>query len=183
MGPTLRPHPPGLVHVSRLAVAPGAAMITGCGCLFKCLFSLGLCLGMGLPGHWPLLCLVFSEPPVIFSLEGVLTYIPTNSVGGLPFPHTLWRLYCCRVFSVAALVNVRCCLAAHCICLSLRTSDAEHRPECSMASLRLLQRNVRLLFGQPVTGLFVFLTLSCASGLCALRRSSLCVSLQDFFPF
>ena len=41
-------HPSVLVHVSCLVIAPSASMIIGRGYLFKLLFSLDLCLGMGL---------------------------------------------------------------------------------------------------------------------------------------
>ena len=43
----------------------------------------------------------------MFCLVGVLTYIPPNSVGGVPFLHTLCRLDCCRIFDVVILINVR----------------------------------------------------------------------------
>ena len=47
-------HPSVLACVSCLVIAPSAAMIIGCGRLFKFLFSLDLCLGMGLrvTGHF-----------------------------------------------------------------------------------------------------------------------------------
>ena len=77
----------------------------------------------------------FLRISIMLSVMGVLTYIPPSSVGGFPFPHTLCRLYCCRGFGVAILINVRWYPIVHLICLSLRTSDAEPRFMCLMAIL------------------------------------------------
>ena len=103
----------------------------------------------------------------MLSVMGVLTYIPPSSVGGFPFPHTLCRLYCCRVFGVAILINVRWYPIVHLICLSLRTSDAEPRFMCLMAILMTsLEKCAFILW--PIfywVVCFFFFILSCTSGL------------------
>ena len=106
----------------------------------------------------------------MLSLVGVLTYIPPNSVGGFPFPHTLCRLYCCRVFDVAIQINVRWYPIVHLICLSLRTSNAEPHFMCLMAILmNSLEKCAFILW--PIFYwvvcffFFFFLILSCTSGL------------------
>ena len=41
----------------------------------------------------------------MFCLVGILIYIPTNSVGGLPSHHTLFRIYTCRFFEMVILID------------------------------------------------------------------------------
>ena len=129
-------HSPVLVYLSCfhvLVIVPSTAIIVGYKCLFKFWFSLDLCPGYGIAGLLGTSMFSFLRTSIIFSLVDVLTDIPTNSVGGFPFLYTLCRLYCCRVFRVAILINVKWYLIVHLICLSLRTSDAEHRFMCFMA--------------------------------------------------
>ena len=99
----------------------------------------------------------FSKTSIMFCLVGVLTYIPPSSVGGFPFPHTLCRLYCCRVFGVAILINVRWYPIVHLICLSLRTSDTEHRFMCFMAiSMTSLGKCAFRYLDNFLLGVFLF---------------------------
>ena len=54
--------------------------------LFELLFSLVVYPGVGLLGHMTVLFLAF----LLFFIVAVPIYIPTNSVGGVPFsPHLL----------------------------------------------------------------------------------------------
>ena len=48
----------------------------------------------GTAGHMVVLCLVFKETSVLFSIVAVLIYIPTNSVRGFPSLHSLSKIYC-----------------------------------------------------------------------------------------
>ena len=59
--------------------------------LFKLEFSsfLDICPGVGLLDHMVTLFLVFKEPPYCCPI-----YIPTNSIGGFLFLHTLYSIYC-----------------------------------------------------------------------------------------
>ena len=49
---------------------------------------------VGLLGHMAVLFPVFKEISTLFSIAAVLVYIPTNSVRGFPFLHTLSSIYC-----------------------------------------------------------------------------------------
>ena len=57
--------------------------------LFELWFSPDICPGMGLLDHIVVLFLVFKGTSILFSITVVPIYIPTNSVGGFPFLHTL----------------------------------------------------------------------------------------------
>ena len=50
------------------------------------------CLGVGLQGHMVVPVLVFYGTSILFTTVAVSNYIPTNSVRGLPFLHTLSSL-------------------------------------------------------------------------------------------
>ena len=61
-------------------------------CLFQIWFPWCVCPGVGLLGHMALLFPVFLRISTLFSIVAVLVCIPTNSVRGFPFLHTLSRL-------------------------------------------------------------------------------------------
>ena len=67
-------------------------------CLFQFWFPQGLCLGVGLLGHTAVLFAVFKGISTLFSIVAVLVCIPTNSVRGFPFLHTLSSVYCLQTF-------------------------------------------------------------------------------------
>ena len=60
-----------------------------CMYIFELWFSLGLCPGVGLQDRMLTLLLVFKGTSMLFSIVTAPIYIPTNSVGGFPFLHTL----------------------------------------------------------------------------------------------
>ena len=58
-----------------------------CMYLFELWCSLDICPGEGLLDH--MATFFFKETSTVFSIMVVPNYIPTNSIGGLPFLHTL----------------------------------------------------------------------------------------------
>ena len=66
--------------------------------LFELWFSLGICPGVGLLGHVVVLFLVSKGTCMLFSVVAVPIYIPTDSVGGFPFLHTLSSIYYLFIF-------------------------------------------------------------------------------------
>ena len=77
----------GCFHV--LAIINSAAMNIGYTCLFPFWFPRCVCPAVGLLGHKAVLFPVFSGISTLVSLVAVLVCIPTNSVRGFPFLHTL----------------------------------------------------------------------------------------------
>ena len=82
----------GCFHV--LAIINCATMKLGCTCLFQIWFPQCVCPAVGLLGHMAVLIPVFKEISTLFSIMAVLVCIPTNSVRGFPFLHTLSNIYC-----------------------------------------------------------------------------------------
>ena len=77
-----------------LVIVKSAAVNTGvCMSIQIMLFS-GICLKMGLLDHIVAIFLVFQGPSILFSILCVSIYLPTNSVGGFSFLHTLSSIYC-----------------------------------------------------------------------------------------
>ena len=83
-----------------LAIVRSATMNTGVHVSLQTFFffSLGICPGVGLQGHR--VALFFSFPRNFHNVlhNGVPIYIPTNSVGGFPFLHTLSLSIACGFF-------------------------------------------------------------------------------------
>ena len=64
--------------------------------LFELLFSPDICPGVGLLDHVVVLYVVFWATSILFSIVVIPVYIPTSSVRGFPFLHTLQHsnIYC-----------------------------------------------------------------------------------------
>ena len=69
-------------------------------CLFQCWFPRCVCPAVGLLGHKAVLYPVFEGISTLFSIVAVLVCIPTNSVRGFPFLHTLASIYCLQTFGL-----------------------------------------------------------------------------------
>ena len=65
--------------------------------LFELWFSLDICPGVGLLGHMVTLFSVFKGTSELVSIVAAPIYLPTNSVGGFFFCHTLCSIHC-RLF-------------------------------------------------------------------------------------
>ena len=62
-------------------------------CLLELWFSPSICPGRGLLGHMVVLFLVFEGSFILLPIVAVSIYIPSNSVRGFPFLHTLSSIY------------------------------------------------------------------------------------------
>ena len=82
----------GCFHV--LASINSAVMNIGVHVSLSDLVSLVCMPRVGLLGHMTDLNTVFKENSILYSIVAVLVGIPTNSVIGFPFLHTLSSIYC-----------------------------------------------------------------------------------------
>ena len=79
----------------------------GCMYLFELEFSLYIFPGVGLLDHMVALFLVFYGTSILFPIVATPIYIPTNSIGGFLFLHTLPSIYYLQTFLIDILTNVR----------------------------------------------------------------------------
>ena len=70
-------------------------------------FSPDICSGVELLDHMVALFSVCKGPSTLFSIEAVVVYIPTNSVGGFLYLHTLSSGYDLYFLAMAILTSVR----------------------------------------------------------------------------
>ena len=71
--------------------------------------------------HMVVLFLIFWGTFMLFSIGSAPVYIPTNSIWGLPFPHTL-----ANTEIIAILTSVRWYLIVVFSCISLTISNVDH---------------------------------------------------------
>ena len=91
-----------------LAIVNSAAVSIICIYLFELYFCPDICPGVRLLGYMIILFLVFWGNFIWFSIVVVPIFIPSNSVGGFPFLHTLSSIcYLVHFFMRAILTGVR----------------------------------------------------------------------------
>lgn len=84
-----------------------AARTVGVHVSFQITVLFGICMEVGLLGHMATLFFVFWGTSILFSILAAPTYIPTRSVGGIPFLLTLHHLLFVDFVTMAILISVR----------------------------------------------------------------------------
>ena len=113
-----------------LAIVNSAAMNIGIHVFFGVWFWAYICPGVGLLEYKVILLLVFWGSSMLFSTVPEATFIPSSSVGGLPFLHTLSAIV---ILVLNILTGVRWCLIVVLICISLIIHNCELFYICLLA--------------------------------------------------
>ena len=115
-------------------------------CLFQFWFPQCVCPPVGLLGHKAVLFPVFEGISTQFSIVAVVICIPTNSVRGFPFLHTLQHLLLVDFCMAAILTGMKWHLIVVLICISLIMSDVEHLFMCLMTRVPTLTTTIQHTF-------------------------------------
>ena len=146
----------GCFHV--LAVVNSAVMKIGVHVSFQTTVLSGYMLRSGIAGSYGNSIFGLLRNSILLSLVAASIYIPTNSVGGFPLPHTLSSI-CHRLFN-----DSHSDLIVVLIFISLIISDVEHF-SCACWPSVCLWRNV-YLFPLPIFELGRFSVIGCLSYFC-----------------
>ena len=127
-----------------LPIVNGAAMNIGVRVAFRVTILLGYMLRRGIAGSYDKFS-VFQGISIWFSIVTASTYIPTNSMAGFLFLHSLQHLFFLDFLIVGFLTGVRPYIIIVLVCISLITTLSAFS-YAYWPSLCLLWRNVYIFF-------------------------------------